>query len=107
MNGGRITNFTLEGDAIKLTAFLDEGEKTRYTLDLSFIEGEMSYEHLLETITDLKRDIDEVLRLRETYKRDPDGNYKYDDNGHLVPNGEELDNDMIQTFESMWSHAHE
>ena len=39
MNGGRITNFTLEGDAIKLTAFLDEGEKTRYDLDLSFIEG--------------------------------------------------------------------
>lgn len=27
MNGGRITNFTLEGDAIKLTAFLDEGGK--------------------------------------------------------------------------------
>lgn len=107
MNGGRITNFTLEGNAIKLTAFLDEMEKTRYELDLSFIEGEMSYEQLLETITDLKRDIDEVLRLRETYKRDSDGNYKYDDNGHLVPNGEELDNDMIQTFESVWSHAHE
>lgn len=108
MNGGRITNFTLEGDAIKLTAFLDEGEKTRYALDLSFIEGEMSYEHLLETITDLKRDIDEVLRLRNmTYKRDPDGNYKYDDNGYLIPDGEGLDNDTIQIFESVWSHAHE
>lgn len=107
MNGGRITNFTLEGDAIKLTTFLDEGGKTRYELDLSFIEGEMSYEQLLKTITDLKRDIDEVLRLRTTYKRDPDGNYKYDDNGYLVPSGEDLDNDMIQTFESVWSHAHE
>ena len=107
MNGGRITNFTLEGDAIKLTAFLDEGEKTRYALDLSFIEGEMSYEQLLKTIADLKRDIDKVLRPNTTYKRGPDGNYKYDDYNHLIPNGDGLDNDAIQIFESMWSHAHE
>lgn len=108
MNGGRITNFTLEGDAIKLTAFLDEGEKTRYALDLSFIEGEMSYEQLLKTITDLKRDIDEVLRLRNmTYKRNQKGDYEHDAKGDFVPNGTGLANDTIQIFESMWSHAHE
>lgn len=107
MNGGRITNFTLEGDAIKLTAFLNEGEKTRYELDLSFIEGEMSYEQLLETITDLKRDIDEVLGLGETYRRNSKGDYEYDDKGNIVPNGTGLANNTIQIFESVWSHAHE
>ena len=107
MNGGRITNFTLEGDAIKLTAFLDEGEKTRYALDLSFIEGEMSYEQLLETIIDLKRDIDEVLGLGETYKRNPKGDYEYDTKGDIIPNGTGLANNTIQIFESVWSHAHE
>lgn len=107
MNGGKITNFTLEGDAIKLTAFLDEGEKTRYALDLSFIEGEMSYEQLFETITDLKRDIDEVLGLGETYRRNQKGDYEHDDKGNIVPNGTGLANNTIQIFESMWSHAHE
>ncbi len=108
MNGGRITNFTLEGDAIKLTAFLDEGEKTRYALDLSFIEGEMCYEHLFEAITDLKHDIDKVLQLSETtYKRDQEGNYEHDAKGDFIPNGPGLANDTIQIFESVWSHAHE
>lgn len=107
MNGGRITNFTLEGDVIKLTAFLDEGEKTRYDLDLSFIEGEMSYEQLFKTIADLKRDIDEVLCLGETYKRNPKGDYEHDAKGDIIPNGTGLANGTIQIFESVWSHAHE
>lgn len=107
MNGGRITNFTLEGDAIKLTAFLNESEKTRYALDLSFIEGEMCYEHLVETLIDLKHDIDDVLNMRNQYKENDDGSLMKDEKGRLIPMGMKPENDIIQAFEEMWNHADE
>ena len=104
---GRITNFILEGDTLRLTAFLDKEGKTRYALDLSFIEGEMDYGQLVEALKDLKHDIDEVLQLGPTCKRETDGSLAKDEKNPIIQLGIGLDHTIIQAFEAAWSHAHE
>lgn len=104
---GRITNFILEGEALRLTAFLDEEGKSRYALDLSFIEGEMDYGQLVEALKDLKHDIDEVLIVRQQFAQKEDGTLATDENNRLIPLGMAPENDMIRAFEEMWAHAHE
>ena len=104
---GRITNFILEGDTLRLTAFLDKEGKTRYALDLSFIEGEMDYEQLVEALKDLKHDIDEVLIVRQQFALAKDGTLAVDECNRLIPLGMAPENDMIRAFEEMWAHAHE
>lgn len=104
---GRITNFTLEGDTLRLTAFLSKEGKTRYALDLSFIEGEMDYGQLVEALKDLKHDIDEVLDVRQQFARNDDDTLAVDEYNRLIPLGMAPENAMIRVFEEMWAHAHE
>lgn len=104
---GRITNFILEGDALRLTAFLDEEGKSRYALDLSFIEGEMDYGQLVEALKDLKHDIEEVFIVRQQFALAKDGTLAIDENNRLIPLGMAPENDMIRAFEETWAHAHE
>ena len=104
MNEGRITNFTLEGKAIRLTAFLKDG-KTAYNLNLAFVGDDMSYKEFLSEMTLLKQDMDAMLELQQKFKEEEDGALAVDEHNRLIPDGMTLDNELIQTFEETWNHA--
>lgn len=106
MNEGRIKNFTLEGNVLTLTAMVGKSGDTRYQLNTSLMFGEtLTYEELVSMIEAVQADIEDVFRLRMTYKTDSNGNLIYTDDDRLIPTGNGINNPHVEAFERAWSNA--
>lgn len=106
MNEGRIKNFTLEGNVLMLTAMVGKSGDTRYQLDTNLMFGEtLTYDGLVNMLTALKADIEDVFKLWMTYETDSTGNLIYTDDDRLIPAGNGINNSHIETFERTWRNA--
>lgn len=105
---GKIRNFTLDGQIIKLSAFLDGDVRPTYKLDFGILEDELYYDDLAEALSQLKEDIENVLDVGLAYKEDEKGNLLYDKDNKLIPTGlNEIRNPYIRDFEKMYEDNEE
>lgn len=104
----KIRNFTLDGQIMRLNAYLDDNEKPSYKIDFDVFKMEMYYDDLVKALSELKEDIENVLDVSPAYKEDKNGNLIYDKNNNLIPTGEnEIRNPYIRDFEKMYEDDEE
>lgn len=105
---GKIRNFTLDGQIMRLNAYLDNNEKPSYKIDFGVFKTEMHYDDLVRALSELKEDIENILDVSPAYKEDKNGNLIYDKNNNLIPTGKnEIRNPYIRDFEKMYEDNEE
>lgn len=100
---GKIKNFTLQGNLMSLTASVDRHGETRYELDIDDRAlCATTFEGLVDILSEIRRDLNEVFELRYIYAHDGEGKVVQDENGLWLVEGETVYNPHIEDFEKTW-----
>ena len=102
---GRIKNFTLEGNALTLTAMAGKSGNTSYQLDASVFEETLTYNELVRVLEAVQADIENVFKLWMTYQTDSNGDLIHADDGSFIPTGNKIHNSYVEAFERVWRNA--